>query len=160
MESKTLPKAAAVRIRPAAPADAERIVAMIQGLAAHHGDAATVSVAALARDVFADPPWLWVLVAERAGHLVGYAALAPLVKLQAGERGLDIHHLWVEAEHRGERIGRALVDAAIAEARRLGCASITIGTHADNTEAQARYRAMGFQPASPPGPRFRLRFGD
>lgn len=148
---------AAPLIRRACPGDAAALLAMVEGLAAHHGDTATLTAETLARDVFTDPPWVRVFVAD-ADRLVGYAALVPLAKFQAGERGMDIHHLFVDPERRGQRIGRALVDAAIAEAQALGCRSITIGTHADNHDAQARYLAMGFQPAIPPGPRFRLRF--
>ncbi|MEM9148552.1 MAG: GNAT family N-acetyltransferase [Pseudomonadota bacterium] len=147
-----------IAIRPVASADAQGLVSMVHGLAAHHGDSAALGPEAVLRDALGEPPWVRVLVAAGAEALVGYAALLPLAKFQDGERGLEIHHLWVEAAHRGQGVGRALIDAAVAEARALGCGSVTIGTHADNHEAQARYLAMGFQAARPPGPRFRLRF--
>ncbi|MEP3442267.1 MAG: GNAT family N-acetyltransferase [Sulfitobacter sp.] len=58
----------------------------------------------------------------------------------------------------GGGIGRALMHAAQAYARGLGCRYLTVGTHVDNTAAQAMYRAIGFDRLDREGPRFRVKW--
>ena len=141
-------------VRAAIAADIAQLLPLIAGLAAHHGDIATVTVADLQRDLFGPHPWFYILVAQRCDDLVGYAALLPLAQLQFGKRGVDMHHLFVRQAERGQGIGRALIAAAQDFARDLGCCYFTVGTHADNLRAQATYPALGFHPAAPHGPRF------
>ena len=74
-------------IRPFRAPDLPAVLEMIKALAAHHGDAATVTPDRLARDALGEAPWLRLLVAEQAGRLIGYAALCPLAQLQFGVRG-------------------------------------------------------------------------
>lgn len=145
-------------LRPIEPRDLRHVHAMVQALAAHHGDACTLTEDALARDALSDPPWLRVIVAERDGVLVGYAALCPLAQLHFGVRGMDMHHLFVVEHARGTGVGRALIDASLAHCRDEGCRYMTVGTHPDNAAAAAVYRAAGFEDLPPPGPRFRMKF--
>jgi ribosomal protein S18 acetylase RimI-like enzyme len=140
--------------RPAAPADLPDLVRMIRALAAHHGDASGIDEASLAGLAFGPHPAVTLLVAGEPGHLRGYAALVPLLRLQFGQRGADLHHLWVEPQHRRQGIGKALIAQACATAQAGGAAYLTVGTHPDNHQAQALYPRLGFQPASPHGPRF------
>ncbi len=141
-------------VRAAIAADITQLLPLIAGLAAYHGDIATVTVADLQRDLFGPRPWFYILVAQRRDDLVGYAALLPLAQLQFGKRGVDMHHLFVRQAERGQGIGRALITAAQDFARDLGCCYLTVGTHADNLRAQATYPALGFHAATPHGPRF------
>ena len=112
-------------IRAATPADLPELVAMVQALAAHHGDTSQISEAALARDLFAPQPWLQALVAEGSKRLIGYAALTQLTRLQYGQRGFDIHHLFVVADHRGRGLGKPLITSILEHARAQGCSYIT-----------------------------------
>ena len=143
-----------LHVRPARLQDIAQLLPLIAGLSEHHGDNATVTETDLQRDLFGPHPWLYVLVAERGENLLGYAALLPLAQFQFGKRGMDLHHLFTAAPHRGQGIGRALIKAAQDFARDLDCVYFTVGTHADNLRAQAIYPALGFKPASPHGPRF------
>ena len=146
-------------IRPVTEEDLPSVLNMIRALAAHHDDTPTVTLETLRRDALGDAPWLIVLVAEAQGRLVGYAGLCPLAQLQFGVRGMDMHHLFVAEGQRGSGVGRALIDAAIARSKALGCRYMTVGTHPDNEKAAEVYRAAGFEPLPPPGPRFRIKFG-
>jgi ribosomal protein S18 acetylase RimI-like enzyme len=127
---------------------------MVHALAAHHGDAPSVTMDDLRRDALGPQPWIRVLIAEGAG----YAAMCPLVQLQYGVRGMDLHHLYVGEQVRGRGIGRALIDASLEVARGLGCRYMTVGTDPENVAAQAVYRAIGFEKIGETGPRFRMKW--
>ncbi len=144
------------RIRAATRQDAPRLLEMIAALSAHHGDHATATLRTLERDLFGPTACSRALVAERDGALVGYALLCPHPHLHFGLRIMDLHHLFVEAAHRGAGIGRHLVAATVAEARRQECGRLTVSTQADNMRAQAIYDALGFERQGAGGPRFRL----
>jgi len=144
-------------IRPVHSDDLPVILEMAQALATHHGDTALLTLETLRRDVLSDPPWVWVLVAEREGVLVGYAALCPLAQLQFGARGMDMHHLFVTPSARRCGVGKALISGALDTARRMQADFVSVGTHPDNHAARKVYHAAGFEPIAPPGPRFRIR---
>lgn len=142
-----------VRVRDAEPIDAARIVEMVEALAAHHGDSANVSLGELLRDIFGPTPWIYAVVAEdEAGVVIGYAVLSPLVKLQFGQRGLDLHHLYVAPSERGRGVGAALITAAKDKARALRCSYLAVVADPSNLAAQAFYDAQGFErrPSYPP----------
>ncbi len=147
-------------VRNAREEDAPRLIEMIAALAAHHGDTANVSAAALQRDLFGRTVCATSLIAEIGGHVVGYALLHAYPHVQFGLRLMDLNHLFVEASHRGRGIGRQLIAAAVAEARRQGCGRLVVGPHPENRAAQEIYRYMGFSEASVAGPRFRLDLPD
>lgn len=146
----------AIEFRDAVKSDLPRLLSMVRALAEHHGDIPEVSPEALERDVFGEMPWVYVVVSEVEGEVVGYAALCPLTQMQAGVRGIDMHHLFVEKEFRGVGIGRQLIDASMLKARDLFCAYMMVGTHPDNTDAQAVYLACGFEERHGTHPRFHL----
>lgn len=57
---------------------------------------------------------------------------------------INIHDLAVVDRYRGRGIGRRLLEHVEAHARRLGCCKLTLEVLAENTTAQALYRAAGF----------------
>ena len=70
------------------------------------------------------------------------------VRLLDGETA-EMKRLYVRAAHRGKGLGRLLAETAIAAARAAGCARIVLDTLPKMREAQALYRALGFQPTVP-----------
>lgn len=147
-------------IRRARPADTDSIIQMVGELAAHHGDTPTLTPDDLARDLFSEHPWIFVLVAETEDKLVGYAAMCGLTQLHFGIRGMDMHHLFTEAAFRRHGVGRSLVEACKAEAKRLSCRYLTVSTHPDNHHAQAFYESLGFVRKNAHPPRFSIPLGD
>ena len=139
-------------IRPATPDDLDRLLAMVHALAAHHGDPAACTRAALERDLFGPDAFLTVLIAEG-----GYTALYPMVSLHWGVRGMEIHHLYVDPARRGSGLGKALVEAAIARTQAEGGRFLALGTHPGNDKARCFYAALGFAPFHP-GTRMRIKF--
>lgn len=149
-----------VIVRAARAADTDRIVEMVDKLAAHHGDASGLTAEILRRDAFRTPPWLHLLVAEVQGAPAGFAALYGVAQLQFGARGMELHHLFVEDGYRGLGLGVALVEASADKARALLCRSLSVGTHPDNLKAQAFYLSLGFERRDSFPPRFRLMLED
>lgn len=131
-------------IRSARPADTVRIIQMVGSLAAHHGDRPALTPDDLAQDLFKENPWIFVLVAEAGGELVGYAAMCGLIQLHFGVRGMDMHHLLTEATFRRRGVGRSLVEGCKIKARLLSCRYLTVSTHPDNHHAQAFYESLAF----------------
>lgn len=146
-----------IKIRDMTQDDVPQVLRMIAGLAAWHDDKADIDAARLTRDALGPDRWLRVLVADGGAHLVGYAALVPMAQLQFGVRGMDMHHLFVTRDARGNGVGRALVRECEAAARAADCRFLTVGTHPDNHTAARFYEAAGFARRSGSGPRFSLR---
>lgn len=155
-ETSTTP---AVACRDMRGRDIPAVVAMAARLAAHHGDQSALTDAFLRREAFSSTPLVKILVADAGGMLAGYAALVPTMQLQFGLRGMELHHLHVDEAHRGAGIGRTLLAASVERARGLGCAYMTVGTHAGNGSAQAFYEKSGFLAVVGAGPRYRMALG-
>ncbi|WP_434287317.1 GNAT family N-acetyltransferase [Celeribacter sp. SCSIO 80788] len=143
-------------IRPARWGDKDALLEMIHALAHHHGDEPELDLPALIDLLNADLPWIRILVAERDGALLGYAALVAGVQLQHGKKVMDLHHLYIRDHARGEGIGRHLIESSRDVAQNLGCARLTVSTQDHNTVAQAAYRACGFAPHPFSGTRFAM----
>jgi ribosomal-protein-alanine N-acetyltransferase len=79
------------------------------------------------------------LVAERAGALVGYAGLVAVA------RQADVQTLAVAGDAQGRGLGRRLLDALVAEARRRDAGELLLEVRAENEAAQALYANAGFE---------------
>lgn len=87
---------------------------------------------------------------DEADRLLGYAFC--ILQRQAGStmladvKTLYIDDLCVDESLRGQRIGRALYDAAVQYARRLGCYNLTLNVWAGNDSAKRFYESCGLRP--------------
>ena len=61
----------------------------------------------------------------------------------------EMKHLFVRPEARGMGLGRALVEARIADARAMGLTSLLADTFAANSEMHALYDKLGFERVAP-----------
>lgn len=81
---------------------------------------------------------------ERQEHIAGYIRLAQATPLACNAHVRQIQGLAVAEWARGHGIGRALLHASYAEARRQGAGRITLRVLGHNTPARALYASEGF----------------
>jgi ribosomal protein S18 acetylase RimI-like enzyme len=85
-----------------------------------------------------------VLVAVVDGELAGYVQLGRATPLPASDHVRMIGGIAVADGHRRRGVGRALVDAAAAEARARGARRLTLRVLGPNTGARHLYESAGF----------------
>jgi len=110
---------ASFRIRPAAPADGERVAIMCAALSAEEapGNASRFTAEAFRRDGFGPQPAFACLLAEVRGRALGYALYHDDYDTDRLCRSVYLADLYVETAARGRGLGRALM-AAVAQAGR------------------------------------------
>ncbi|MEV5176309.1 GNAT family N-acetyltransferase [Streptomyces flaveolus] len=84
------------------------------------------------------------LVAEADGRVLGYIRLTHPTPLASNAHVLAVQGFAVADEARGRGVGRALIRAAVAEARRRGARRLTLRVLGHNTPARALYESEGF----------------
>ena len=126
-------------IRPATPADEPALRAL---------DLATwTSLSSPAPPPPAERPFELdgVLLAELADGIAGYVKLGPALPLESARHVFEVKALAVSPAHRRRGIGRALMDAAIREARAAGARKLNLRVLAHNMDARALYARCGFE---------------
>lgn len=154
-----------MNIRRATPADARALVEHIKAIASEPARTAPLDpdeVMDVAEEralieQFADSPRAVMLVAEDNGKIVGDITVRCISSRRALEHvaslGMSVH-----SAHRRRGIGRALLDAGIEWAKRIGITRLELAVFADNAAAIALYEACGF--AHEGRRRHFVRFGD
>jgi ribosomal protein S18 acetylase RimI-like enzyme len=85
-----------------------------------------------------------VLVAGLDGVVVGYAMLHQPIPVPSHAHVLEVNGLAVDPAHQGRGVGRALVEAAQAEAVRRGARKLGLRVLGTNPAARRLYEACGF----------------
>jgi GNAT superfamily N-acetyltransferase len=92
-----------------------------------------------------DPNQL-LAVAERDGRIVGVLQLSFIPGLtRSGTWRGQIEGVRVAAAERGEGIGQAMIEWAVAESRKRGCGLVQLTSDKRRSGAHAFYEALGFQ---------------
>jgi ribosomal protein S18 acetylase RimI-like enzyme len=86
-----------------------------------------------------------VVVAVVADEVVGLAQLHASPTIEHERPAAKISALVVDESHRGEGLGRALVEEMEAEARARRCVVLFLTTAARREDAQAFYRRVGLE---------------
>lgn len=88
-----------------------------------------------------------ILVAsdQQAGErLVGFVQLYPSFSSVSMRRIWILNDLFVQPSHRGQGVGRQLLDAAEQYARETGAIRVVLETQVSNLPAQALYESRGY----------------
>ncbi|XP_052030144.1 probable N-acetyltransferase CML1 isoform X2 [Apodemus sylvaticus] len=84
-------------------------------------------------------------VAESGGQVVGTVGGLPVSDPPMGRKQLQLFHLSVSSQHRGQGIAKALVRTVLQFARDQGYTDVVLDTSILQQGALALYLAMGFQ---------------
>jgi ribosomal protein S18 acetylase RimI-like enzyme len=124
--------------RPATGADVSEVAALVNAAYGHYVE----RIGMLPRPMIDDYAEVIanqrVTVAESQGTIVG------VIVLTVDDEGFLIDNVAVGTSHRGEGLGRALLEFAEAEARLMGFDSIHLYTHEKMTENLAIYSRIGY----------------
>ena len=133
--------AADPRIRPAIPADVEKIVQLVHELAASEQCHLTPELLRLA--LFGEAPAVFGHVAQAAGEVVGYTLHFLNYSTWEGVHGIYLEDLYVQPEHRGSGLGKALLLNLARIALRRGYARFEWSVLDWNQGAIRFYQALG-----------------
>lgn len=94
-----------------------------------------------------DDPRYALLVAETGGEPIGYVKLGPLtLPVDANAAAAELRQLYVLKGQLGSGVGAALMDWALAEAKRRDLGEIYLTVYTDNHRARRFYERYGFVP--------------
>ncbi len=131
-------------IRAGGEDDTGALVELMRGLHGHLKELAQhISAEKLVRDVLCEGSAHHVLVAERAGRLMGYALFHETYESIYANRGVYLADLFVIEEARRIGLGRALVAAVASAARARDLKFLWWVSEAWDEEAQGFYVALG-----------------
>jgi GNAT superfamily N-acetyltransferase len=119
-------------VRPVRPADRARVAEMVAAVWDGHDYIPSVF------DEWVGDPGSWFQAGELGGEVVGIQRLRPIAPRVVWYEGLR-----VAPEHRRRGVARAMLEAAVAQARGLGFAEIRLATA--NPEAIGLFRSAGFE---------------
>jgi GNAT superfamily N-acetyltransferase len=137
-----------IRIRPAAPADASVILAMVRELAIYEREPLG-SVEAreedYLRDCFGPVPRCEVLIGEVDGKVQGFVLFLHNYSTWIGRAGIHVEDLFVRDRARGLGLGRRLLAAVARIALERGCRRLDLAV-LDWNPARKLYEHLGFTP--------------
>jgi ribosomal protein S18 acetylase RimI-like enzyme len=94
-------------------------------------------------------PTTLIFLAYRDRNAIGIAVCFRGFSTFAAQPLVNIHDLAVLPAHRGQGVGRRLLEAVERKARDLGCCKLTLEVAEHNDRARRIYREAGFEQALP-----------
>ncbi len=128
-----------MRIRPAAPDEAQDVHELVQRAYAHYVERIGGRPGPMREDYAEKVAQNLVFVADEADRVVG------LVVLVREPDHLLLENVAVEPDRQGEGIGRALLAFAETVAREAGTPTLRLYTHAAMTENLTLYPRLGYE---------------
>jgi len=135
-------------IRPAVPDDAQTIANLIRELAIYEKLESLAKATAddLRRNLFGPRPYAECLIAEIAGVPAGMALFFHTFSTFRGQPGIYLEDLFVQPEHRGLGIGKALLGSLAKLAQERGCGRLEWAVLDWNEPAIGFYKSLGAGP--------------
>ena len=133
-----------VSVRPAGPGDLDAVLGLLAQLNPEDEALDPGVVAAAWREILARPG-VETLLACLGEAVVACLTLVVVPNLSRGAKPYAlIENVVTDEAHRGRRIGRALLDAALARAWELGAYKVMLMTGSKQESTLGFYRAAGF----------------
>ncbi|HTB21842.1 MAG TPA: GNAT family N-acetyltransferase [bacterium] len=145
-KSKTSAPLKALGVRFARKADLKSLAALLGQLFSQEAEfkpEPALQLRAL-RLILSRPSTGQIFVAEAGGRVVGMLSLLSSVSTALGGPVAWLEDLVVAPDWQGQGVGKGLLRAALAEARKRGWRRISLLTDADNLRSQGLYRKHGF----------------
>jgi len=132
-------------LRPATPADLPAIVSLIRELAdfEHLTHLVVVTPESLQPHLFGPKPVAEAMVGEIDGRVVAFALFFTNFSTFLGQPGLYLEDLYVQPQHRGKGLGKALLQHLGALAVQRGCGRFEWSVLDWNENAIRFYQSMG-----------------
>lgn len=137
-------------LRPAQPADCAEILRLIEALAEYEKlrDHCFATVESLSQHLFSPQPRAHVILAEWSGRVVGFALFFHTFSTFLARPGIYLEDLFVEPQHRGKGIGKALLIELARRAEAEGCGRLEWSVLNWNQPAIDFYESLGAKPLS------------
>lgn len=134
------------QVRQATIHDLDALVPLFDGYRQFYGQPSDAQgTRAFLKARFAHHESLILLAHDGQGNAVGFTQLYPLFSSVRMVRTYLLNDLFVAAHARRQGVAAALLHEAVAHARALGAASLSLSTALDNGPAQALYESLGWQ---------------
>lgn len=139
---------AGLGFRDAVPGDEPLVHRFVQGLAEYEKlpHLAVATEADFTRALFGEPKRASVMLVERDGQPVGMALYYFIFSTFTGKPGLYLEDIFLEAEVRGQGIGRAIFHELARRAVAEGCTRMDWSVLDWNASAIAFYQSLGGRP--------------
>ncbi len=128
-----------ITVRQATPDDAMELARMLDLF-----DRTGATPEQVAARMLACQSVLTTYLGEMDGQAVGFACLRLVPHIQGDEPYAELTDIYVDAPFRRHGVARALIAQLEATARAAGASEVVIITGFDNEDAQAAYRAVGY----------------
>lgn len=134
------------RITPAVTADIPQLCDLLTLLFSEESDFAPAPEkhAEALRQIIAQPEIGQILVLREGDAVIGMTNLLFTISTACGGKVCLLEDMVVRRDRRGDGLGSALLEAAVAAARREGCLRITLLTDRANDGAIRLYQRNGF----------------
>ncbi len=133
-----------LHVRSAIPEDLPELLSLLCQLHEEDSPADPEQLRATFVEMLAAPARV-ILIAVRAGAVVGTLDLSVVANLtHRGRPWADVENVVVDAAHRRQGVGAALIAVAAELARELGCYKLQLLSRADRLAAHALYERTGF----------------
>jgi GNAT superfamily N-acetyltransferase len=135
-------------VRPARPSDIPRIHQLVVDLAAYEraADQVRATPEQLQAALFGPAPAAHAQVVDVGGEVVGFALWFLNFSTWEGVHGIYLEDLYVQPEHRGSGLGKALLQALAEIAEQRGYARLEWSVLDWNTPSIEFYRSLGAAP--------------
>lgn len=135
-------------IRRTTEADVPAVVGLVHDLAGYEKatDECHLTVDQLRTALFSDSPALYGHVAEQHGEIAGFALWFLNFSTWRGTHGIYLEDLFVQPEHRGSGLGKALLRVLAQECVERGYARLEWSVLNWNTPAIEFYKSLGAVP--------------